>query len=109
MKHNFYINCNRNCKPSGNRINMDYSRQPPRHNANSLEILNPKLKILDNLAKAVLEKYNDIPEIRDEINNTLEVFRINYTIAKELNCSKSQKELVVSIKNYLNNLLKKEK
>lgn len=109
MKHSLYMNCNNHgIRSGGKRVGSDYSRQPPNHKNTMPSAIKKNFVSLDNLASAVLEKYNDDPTIRDEIVGKINLYRVNFTIAKEFNNEKSQKELTKGIRNYLYELLKKE-
>lgn len=109
MRHNFYINCNNHrVKARGKQRISDYSRQPPRKKNKTFNHINKNFVTLDNLANTVLKKYHDDPIMRDEIVGKINIYRINFTIAKELNNEKTQKELTKGIRNYLYTLLKKE-
>ena len=109
MRHNLYMNCNNHgVRSGGKRVESDYSRQPPNHKKQMLSTIKKNFVSLDNLANAVLEKYNDDPLMRDEVIGKINIYRVNFTIAKECNNEKSQKELTKGIRNYLYELLKKE-
>lgn len=109
MRHNFYINCNNHgVRARGKQIISDFSRQPPRQKNKTFNRINKNFVTLDNLASTVLEKYHDDPIMRDEIVGKINIYCINFTIAKELNNEKTQKELTKGIRNYLYTLLKKE-
>lgn len=109
MRHNLYVNCNNHgVRSGGKRVGSDYSRQPPNQKKQIPSAIKKNLVSLDNLASAVLEKYNDDPIMRDEIVGKINIYRVNFTIAKEFNNEKLQKELTKGIRNYLYELLKKE-
>lgn len=109
MKHSLYMNCNNHgIRSGGKRVGSDYSRQPPNHKNTMPSAIKKNFVSLDNLASAVLEKYKDNNTLCDEIIGEINVYRINYTIAKECANTKLQKELTKSIRKYLYELLKKE-
>ena len=109
MRHNLYMNCNNHgARFGGKRVESDYSRQPPNHKKHTPSTIKKNLVSLDRLASTVLEKYNDNPIMCDEIIGKINIYRVNFTIAKEFNDEKSQKELTKGIRNYLYDLLKKE-
>ena len=102
MRHSIYCNNMRKSPSNNNRSTL--SRDRPNKATFSKGRKNNFSSSLEDNINEVLTLYEDSPSVYTEIMEKLEMYRINLTIAREFNSSKSERKLTAEFSNYIKKL-----
>lgn len=106
MRHSMF--CNNMRKFPNDKTRSAFPRDKPNKPMFSKGKQNKIFSSLDDSVNEVLKLYEDSPSVCEEIIGTLNMYRINVTIARELKSLESEKKLTAEFSKYIKNLKNKK-